>query len=45
MFDLDNGVELRESQGMKLSDVAKAEAIATEFNQLMIKKQHDHLNR
>ena len=45
VFDLDNGVELRESQGMKLSDVAKAEAIATEFKQLMIKKWHEHLNR
>ena len=45
VFDLDNGVELRESQGMKLSDIAKAEAIATEYKQLMIKKWHEHLNR
>ena len=45
VFDLDDGVELRESQGMKLSPVAKAEAIATEFKQLMIKKWHEHLNR
>jgi hypothetical protein len=45
VFDLDDGVEFRQSQGMKLSDVAKAEAIATEFKQLMIKKWHQHLNR
>jgi Domain of unknown function (DUF4160) len=41
VFDLDNGVKLRESQGMKLSDIAKAEAIATEYKQLMIKKWHE----
>ena len=45
VFDLDNDVELRESQGMKLSDIAKAEAIATEYKQLMIKKWHEHLDR
>jgi hypothetical protein len=44
VFDLDNGVELRESQGMKLSDIAKAEAIATQYKQLMIKKWHEHLD-
>jgi len=44
VFDLDNGVELRESQGMKLSDIAKAEAIATEYKQLMIKKWHEPLD-
>ncbi len=36
VFDLDNDVELRESQGMKLGDIAKAEAIATEYKQPMI---------
>jgi hypothetical protein len=45
VFDLDNGVELRESQGIKLSDIAKAEAIATEYKQLMIKKWHEPLDR
>jgi len=45
VFDLDNDVELRESQGMKLSDIAKAEAIATEYKQLMIKKWHEPLDR
>ena len=44
VFDLDNGVELRESQGMKLSDIAKAEAIAIEYKQLMIKKWHEPLD-
>jgi hypothetical protein len=44
VFDLDNDVELWESQGMKLSDIAKAEAIATEYKQLMIKKWHEHLD-
>jgi len=45
VFDLDDGVELRESQGMKLSPVAKAEAIATEYKQLMIKNWHEPLDR
>ena len=30
---------------MKLGDIAKAEATATEFKQLMIKKWHEPLDR
>jgi hypothetical protein len=45
VFDFYNGVELRESQGMKLSDIAKAEATATGYKQLMIKKWHEPLDR
>ncbi|NBQ55282.1 MAG: DUF4160 domain-containing protein [Verrucomicrobia bacterium] len=45
VFVLDDGVELRESQGFKLSDLAKAEAIATDARQLIIKKWHEHIDR
>ena len=45
VFDFYNGVELRESQGMKLSDIAKAEATATEYKQLEIKKWREPLDR
>jgi len=45
VFDFYNGVELRDSQGMKLSDIAKAETIATQYKQLMIKKWHEPLDR
>ena len=45
VFDLEVGVELRESQGMKTSELAKAEAIASDFRQLIIKKWHEHLDR
>ena len=45
VFDFYNDVELRESQGMKLSDIAKAEATATEYKQLMINKWHEPLDR
>jgi len=45
VFDLDEGVELRESQGIKLSDLAKAEAIATNYRQMIINHWHEHLDR
>jgi hypothetical protein len=36
-------VELRESQGLKLQELTKAEKLAEENKKLMIEKWHEHL--
>jgi hypothetical protein len=45
VFEVENGVELRESQGLKVKELSKAEALAEEHRELIIRKWHEHLNR
>lgn len=45
VFEVENGVELRESQGLKVRELSKAEALAEEHRELIIRKWHEHLNR
>jgi len=45
VFEVENGVVLRESQGLKVRELSKAEALAEENRELIIRKWHEHLNR
>ncbi len=45
VFNVEPIVELRESQGLKVSELAKAERLAIAHRQLIIQKWHEHLNR
>jgi len=45
VFDVEPSVELRESQGMKVNDLSKAELLAIEHRELIIEKWHEHLDR
>ena len=45
MFEVEDGVELRESQGLKVKELAKAEALAEEGRELIIRMWHEHLDR
>ena len=44
VFELENQVELRESQGLKLRELSKAEKLAEENKKLIIEKWHEHLD-
>ena len=43
VFNVEAEVELRESQGLKLRELAKAEKLAEENKKLIIDKWHEHL--
>lgn len=43
VFDVEEAVELRESQDMKLRELAKAQRLAEENRQLILEKWHEHL--
>jgi Domain of unknown function (DUF4160) len=45
VFEVEHGVELRESQGLKVRELAKAEALATEHRQLILQRWHERFNR
>ncbi|HAV63806.1 MAG TPA: DUF4160 domain-containing protein [Verrucomicrobiales bacterium] len=45
VFNVENGVELRESQGLKVKELAKAEALATENRELIIRTWHEYFDR
>jgi hypothetical protein len=45
IFEVEPAVELRESQGLKLRELAKAQALATEQQVLIIEKWHEHFSR
>jgi len=45
VFEVEEGVQLRESQGLKVRELAKAEALATEQRGLILQKWHEHFNR
>jgi hypothetical protein len=43
VFDLENDVELRESQRMKLNELSRAQRLAEEYQALIMEKWHEHL--
>jgi hypothetical protein len=45
VFEVEQRVELRESQGLKVRELAKAEELATEHRELIIQKWHERFNR
>jgi hypothetical protein len=45
VFDIEPAVELRESHGLKVHELAKAESLAIEHRELIIERWHEHLNR
>ena len=45
VFDVEQRVELRESQGLKVRELSRAEELATEHRDLIIQKWHEHINR
>jgi cytosine/adenosine deaminase-related metal-dependent hydrolase len=42
IFDVADDVELRESHGFRLNDLAKAQQLAQENKQLILKRWHEH---
>jgi hypothetical protein len=45
VFEVEGGIELRESQGLKVRELARAEELATEHLSLIIEKWHEHFDR
>ena len=45
IFEVEQAVELRESQGLKVRELTKAQALATEYQGLIIEKWHECFNR
>ena len=43
VFNVEESVELRESQNMKVSELSKAQRLAEENRQLILEKWHEHL--
>jgi len=43
VFNVEESVELRESQNMNVSELAKAQRLAEENRQLILEKWHEHL--
>ena len=44
VFNVEEGVELRESQGLKVKELARAEELAQQQRELIIQKWHEHVN-
>jgi hypothetical protein len=45
VFVVEEGVELRESQGLNVKDLGKAQSLAEENKALIITKWNEHLSR
>ena len=43
VFDVEERIGLRESQNMKISELAKAQRLAKEKRRLVIEKRHEHI--
>ena len=43
VFDVEEGIDLRESQNMKMSELTKAQQLAVENRQLIVEKWHEHI--
>ena len=43
VFNVEEAVELRESQNMKVSELSKAQRLAKANRQLILEKWHEHL--
>lgn len=44
VFDVEDGVDLRESQNMKISELSKAQQLAVKNRQLIMEKWHEHID-
>ncbi len=44
VFVVEDSVELRESQNMKLNELSKAQELAEEYRDLIVEKWHEHLD-
>jgi len=44
VFDVEAAVELRESHGLKVTDLSKAQQLAEEQRDLIIQHWHEHLD-
>ena len=45
VFDVEENVELRESYGLKVRELTKAQRLAEENRQLIINKWHENIDR
>lgn len=45
VFDVEATVELRESYGLKVRELSKAEELARENRELIIQRWHEHFDR
>ncbi|MFZ4397146.1 MAG: hypothetical protein ACOYOU_16145 [Kiritimatiellia bacterium] len=43
MFEVEEGIDLRESQNMKMGELSKAQQLAVENRQLIVEKWHEHI--
>ena len=44
VFVVEDGVFLRESEGLKVAELARAESLAEENKELILQKWHDYFN-
>jgi hypothetical protein len=45
VFEVERGVELRESQGLKVRELTKAEELATQNRELIVQRWHERFDR
>ena len=45
VFDVEAEVQLRESQGLKVAELSRAQELAEQHRELIIRKWHEHLER
>ena len=45
VFEVEEAVQLRESQGLKVRELAKAEELASGHRDLIIERWHEHFDR
>jgi hypothetical protein len=45
VFDVEGRIELRESQGMKVRELARAQELAEAHQKLIVRKWNEHVNR
>ena len=43
VFDVEDGIDLRESQNMKMNELRKAHRLALENRNLILEKWHEHI--
>ncbi|MEI6211878.1 MAG: DUF4160 domain-containing protein [bacterium] len=43
VFEVEEGIDLRESQNMKMGELSKAQQLAAENRQLIVEKWHEHI--
>jgi len=43
VFDVEDSIDLRESQNMKMSELSRAHKLAVEHRELILEKWHEHI--